>query len=57
MAEAGSFEAEAERSESEPLLVVDVGGFEGPLDLLLDLARRQKVDLHEISVLGEKVMV
>ncbi len=52
MAEAGSFEAEAERSESEPLLVVDVGGFEGPLDLLLDLARRQKVDLHEISVLA-----
>lgn len=36
----------------EPLLVVDVGGYEGPLDLLLDLARRQKVDLREISVLA-----
>jgi segregation and condensation protein A len=41
-----------DRGESEPELVVDVGGFEGPLDLLLDLARRQKVDLHEISVLA-----
>lgn len=33
-------------------LVVDVAGFEGPLDLLLDLARRQKVDLARISVLA-----
>jgi segregation and condensation protein A len=32
--------------------VVDVEGFEGPLDLLLDLARRQKVDLSKISVLA-----
>ena len=32
--------------------VVDVEGFEGPLDLLLDLARRQKVDLERISVLA-----
>lgn len=32
--------------------VVDVDGFEGPLDLLLDLARRQKVDLCRISVLA-----
>ena len=31
---------------------VDVGGYEGPLDLLLDLARRQKVDLAQISVLA-----
>ena len=47
------FETErAERTESDPQLFVDVEGFEGPLDLLLDLARRQKVDLHEISVLA-----
>ena len=52
MAEALAFEAETDRAESDPLLVVDVGGFEGPLDLLLDLARRQKVDLHEISILA-----
>ncbi|UWQ20834.1 ScpA family protein [Jannaschia sp. W003] len=31
-------------------LVVDVDGFEGPLDLLLSLARTQKVDLARISV-------
>jgi len=33
-------------------LIVDVGGFEGPLDLLLELARRQKVDMSRISVLA-----
>lgn len=33
-------------------LVVDVGGFEGPLDLLLALARTQKVDLTKISILA-----
>jgi segregation and condensation protein A len=33
-------------------LVVDVEGFEGPLDLLLALARTQKVDLAKISVLA-----
>ena len=36
----------------EPALVIDVGGFEGPLDLLLHLARNQKVDLARISVLA-----
>jgi segregation and condensation protein A len=34
------------------VLYVDVDGYEGPLDLLLDLARRQKVDLTQISVLA-----
>ena len=33
-------------------LIVDVEGFEGPLDLLLTLSRTQKVDLRRISVLG-----
>lgn len=42
----------ADRAEGEPLLHIDVDGFEGPLDLLLELARRQKVDLHRISVLA-----
>jgi len=32
-------------------LIVDVDGFEGPLDLLLMLSRTQKVDLRKISVL------
>lgn len=34
------------------VLHVDVEGYEGPLDLLLDLARRQKVDLAAISILA-----
>jgi segregation and condensation protein A len=33
-------------------LIVDVDGFEGPLDLLLSLSRTQKVDLRKISVLA-----
>jgi len=33
-------------------LIVDVGGFEGPLDLLLELARHHKVDLAQISILA-----
>lgn len=37
---------------AEQALRVDVKGYEGPLDLLLDLARRQKVDLSAISVLA-----
>lgn len=41
----------AERATGDPRLVVDVDGFEGPLDLLLHLAREQKVDLTQISVL------
>lgn len=32
-------------------LIVDVEGYEGPLDVLLTLARSQKVDLRRISVL------
>ncbi len=36
----------------DEVLYVDVDGYEGPLDLLLDLARRQKVDLGRISVLA-----
>ncbi len=36
---------------AEDALVVDVDGYEGPLDLLLGMARTQKVDLRRISVL------
>ncbi|MBT9383375.1 segregation/condensation protein A [Pseudooceanicola sp. CBS1P-1] len=39
----------AERLAAEAL-IVDVEGFEGPLDLLLTLSRTQKVDLRKISV-------
>jgi segregation and condensation protein A len=38
--------------DDEPALVVDVEGYEGPLDLLLALARQQKVDLAKISILA-----
>ncbi|SEK25153.1 condensin subunit ScpA [Bosea lupini] len=41
-----------ERASGEPSFVIDVDGYEGPLDLLLDLARRQKVDLARISILA-----
>jgi segregation and condensation protein A len=43
--------ASAEETD-EPALVVDVEGFEGPLDVLLMLARQQKVDLAKISILA-----
>jgi segregation and condensation protein A len=41
-----------ERASYDPALHVDLDGFEGPLDLLLELARRQKIDLHRISILA-----
>jgi len=42
----------AEVPDGEAALVVDVEGYEGPLDLLLTLARQQKVDLAKISILA-----
>ena len=41
-----------ELASDERALIVDVEGFEGPLDLLLTLARQQKVDLAKISILA-----
>ena len=43
-------DAVAERLAAEAL-IVDVDGYEGPLDVLLMLSRTQKVDLRKISVL------
>lgn len=40
----------ADRMAAEAL-IIDVDGFEGPLDLLLTLSRTQKVDLRKVSVL------
>lgn len=51
-AEAEFETAGGERAEGEADFRVDVDGYEGPLDLLLELARRQKVDLNRISVLA-----
>ncbi len=43
---------EVEERLAAEALIVDVDGFEGPLDLLLVLSRTQKVDLLKISVLA-----
>lgn len=44
------------RQESPPAdeetFIVDVMGFEGPMDLLLELARHHKIDLSQISILA-----
>jgi segregation and condensation protein A len=47
-----SWEASDEVPRDEEALVVALDGFEGPLDVLLILARTQKVDLAKISVLA-----
>jgi len=39
------------KDDSQPL-IVDLDGFAGPLDLLLQLARTQKVDITKISILA-----
>lgn len=39
-------------SGDDAALYLELDGWEGPLDLLLDLARRQKVDLRGISILS-----
>jgi segregation and condensation protein A len=46
-----NFEAIDVLAAPDEALMVAVDGFEGPLDLLLSLARDQKVDLAKISVL------
>jgi len=40
-----------ENREPDEAFIVDLDGYEGPLDMLLAMARTQKVDLREISVL------
>lgn len=49
-----AFETQADPASGggEAALIIDVEGYEGPLDLLLVLARQQKVDLTKISVLA-----
>ncbi|MDE2404650.1 MAG: segregation/condensation protein A [Sphingomonadales bacterium] len=41
----------AAATTADEALYLELDGWEGPLDLLLDLARRQKVDLRRISIL------
>jgi segregation and condensation protein A len=49
--QAGVSDSVAPPQDAEEFLV-DIGGFEGPLDLLLDLARQHKIDLSQISILA-----
>jgi segregation and condensation protein A len=42
----------ASTDTEDTALYLELDGWEGPLDLLLDLARRQKVDLRAISILS-----
>ena len=44
------FEAATAAAVDGEALIIDIDGFEGPLDLLLSLARSQKVDLLKLSV-------
>ncbi len=46
------FERAEEAAQEGGGLIVDVDGFEGPLHVLVDLARAQKVDLKRISVMA-----
>ncbi len=43
--------APLEVADDSERLTIDIDGWEGPLDLLLTLARTQKVDLRQISIL------
>ncbi|MEM7731089.1 MAG: ScpA family protein, partial [Pseudomonadota bacterium] len=46
------FEASDTAEGSELALLLDMDGYEGPLHLLLELARKQKVDLARLSILS-----
>src|ERR1700758_2467420 len=51
-AEGSGVDFDLAQGTGEPAFTVDLDGFEGPLDLLLELARRQRVDLARISILA-----
>ncbi|MEM9838448.1 MAG: ScpA family protein [Pseudomonadota bacterium] len=49
---APTFDDAGDGGDASETLILRLEGYEGPLDALLDLAHRQKVDLREISVLA-----
>lgn len=53
--QAATFEEDAPRSKAEAheadALLLDIDGYEGPISVLLELARNQKVDLIQVSIL------
>jgi segregation and condensation protein A len=46
------WDADGTRRRPDDALYLELDGWEGPLDLLLELARRQKVDLRSIPILA-----
>ena len=46
-----NFNGEVDDLHSSKQFNISINSYEGPIDLLLDLARKQKVDLSEISIL------
>jgi segregation and condensation protein A len=50
-ADTDGWDGPAAAATEDAALYLELDGWEGPLDLLLDLARRQKVDLRRISIL------
>lgn len=50
--DADNFDLPLNEAHSDDVLTLDLDGWEGPLDLLLTLARAQKVDLAKISILA-----
>src|SRR5918993_2857273 len=52
MDEVEGWDNPASAPADDAALYLELDGWEGPLDLLLDLARRQKVDLRRISILA-----
>ena len=46
-----NFDLPLNEARTDDVLTLDLDGWEGPLDLLLNLARAQKVDLARISIL------
>ena len=47
-----NFEDYKNTNEDAPLLNIDLEGFSGPLDLLLQLAQQKKLDISKISILS-----
>ena len=45
-------ESQTAEETGQPGLVLDLDGYEGPIDMLLQLAREQRVDLAKISILA-----
>ena len=51
MTDQEQFDTGAAPRAPESQLFLDLDGFEGPIDVLLALAREQKVDITQISIL------